>query len=93
MSALATDDKPYQFKSTKPFPNPADKEGFRVCIPNGKPAKMTLTDKMGTNVEMNATSEADGMILIKPSEQLQKGIYLLNIEQAGQRKTHRIYFH
>lgn len=92
MSAMATDDKPNQFKSTKPFPNPADKGGFRVWIPNGKTA-MTLTDKMGINVEMNATAEAGGMILIKPSEQLQKGIYLLNIEQAGQRKTHRIYFH
>lgn len=91
--SASTDDQSYQFRSTKPFPNPAGREGFRVWIPNVKSAKMSITDKMGKNVEMNITDGADGMILIKPTGQLQKDIYLFHIEQVGQRKTHRIIFH
>lgn len=72
------------------FPNPSIGTDFKVKVEDADEAVMKLTDFSGRNIRININKLTQTILEINPSESLNLGTYILEVQTLGSLKKHKI---
>ena len=71
-------------------PNPSIGTDFKVKVEDADEAVMKLTDFSGRNIRININKLTQTILEINPSESLNLGTYILEVQTLGSLKKHKI---
>jgi len=72
------------------YPNPVASTGFTLSLDEPSSAVLRFYSATGRAISLEKSSSSERSVELKPSEKLSTGIYVLQVEERGQLRTHRL---
>lgn len=72
------------------YPNPIVANSFTLWLDEPGSSMLTFYNVTGRRINLNKQNVSESQIEVKPAEKLSPGIYMLQVEERGQVRTHRL---
>ena len=72
------------------YPNPVSVNGFTLALDEPASSVLSFYTATGRRIDLQKGNVRENQVEVKPAEKLSSGLYVLQVEERGQVRTHRL---